>query len=86
MDIENIFAAEVFNARRTAAEYEKSGVHQTVPDIVSMALTDIWAFRTAGHFSSDYIAAIVDKYVRYDGNDEPWPRDDVDWGNVVALR
>jgi hypothetical protein len=86
MDIENIFAAEVFNARRTVAEYAEAGVHQTVPDIVSMALTDLWAFRTAGHFSSDDIAAIVDKYVRYDVDDEPWPRDDVDWGNVLPLR
>lgn len=83
MDIEQIFAAEVFNAKRTAAEYEKSGVHQTVPDIISMALTDIWAFYSAGHFSRDHIDSIVEKYVRYDADDQPWPRDDIDWSSAV---
>lgn len=85
MDLENTFAANVFNAPRIAAEFAKAGIAQSVPDVISMALTDLWAFRTAGHFSSDYIATIVDKYVRYDANDEAWPRDDIDWGNMVAL-
>ncbi len=85
MDIEQSFAAAVFNARRQAAEYGKSGVYQTVPDIIGMALTDIWAFYTAGRFGREHITAIVDKYVRYDAKDDPWPRDDADWGNVVRL-
>ena len=83
MDIEQVFAAEVFNAQRKAAEYKQAGISQTVSDIVSIALTDIWAFYAAGHFSRDYIGAIVDKYVRYDDTDEPRPRDDIDWRNVV---
>ncbi|WP_439925574.1 hypothetical protein [Nitrobacter sp. JJSN] len=86
MDIEQIFAAEVFNAPRTAANACKAGMPQTVPDIIGMALTDIWAFYSAGHFSREHISAIVDKYVAYDANDEPWPRDDLAWGNVVPLR
>lgn len=80
MDIENIFAAEVFNARRTAAE---AGSTQTVTDLVSMALSDLCAFYTAGHISRERFDAIASKYVRYDADDEPWPRDDVDWMSVV---
>ncbi len=86
MDIENTFAAEVFNATRTAAACTAAGLPQSASDVIGGALSDIWAFHTAGHFSQDDIARIVDKYVRYDANDEPWPRDDIEWRNVVRLR
>lgn len=54
-----------------------------MPEIVSLALSDLWAFYTAGHFSREHLDAIVDKYVRYDAEDEPWPRDDIDWSSAV---
>ena len=68
MDIEQIFAAEVFSARGKP----------NASDIVAGALCDLWQF--------DYGTAkkVAPKYTYWIG-DEPFPRDDIDWGNVVAL-
>jgi hypothetical protein len=79
MDIESIFAAEIFNAPKEAALAQKHGFPSTVSDVVAGALADLW------HYDNTRAQAIADKYVWYDADDNPWPRDDIDWGNVVAL-
>jgi hypothetical protein len=80
MDIESTFAAEVFNAPKAAAAARKHGIRQTTSDQISCALADLW------QFDATRAQAIADKYVWYDADDNPQPRTDIDWGNVVALR
>jgi hypothetical protein len=80
MNAEQIFAAEVFNAEKTAAELGKQGIPSTATDIIVGALAELWQFDNA---RADGISK---KYVYYDAHERPQRREDVDWGNVVAIR
>jgi hypothetical protein len=79
MNIEQIFAADVFNAPRVAAEARKRGYPQTVSDVVDGALCDLWQYDRAR------AQAIANKWVYYDADGNPWPRKDIDWGNVAPI-
>jgi len=76
---EQTFAAEIFNAEKSAAVARKHGFPSTVSDVVAGALCDLW------QQNGPRAQAIADKYVRYDKDANPWPRDDIDWGNVVPI-
>jgi hypothetical protein len=80
MDIEQIFAAEVFGAESQAADLRKHGIPQTASDVISGALADLW------QFDNTRADSISKRYVYYDADDKPQRRTDTDWGNIVALR
>ncbi len=80
MDFEQIFAAAVFSAEKEAAE-----ACITASDVIEEARSDLWAMGRAHGLERDDIQAIADRYVFWDEQDRPWPRKDIDWGNVVAL-
>jgi hypothetical protein len=79
MNAEQIFAAEVFNAEKTAAEARKHGIRNTASDVIGGALGALWQYDAS---RADEIAK---RYVYWDANDYPQRRTDIDWGNVVAL-
>jgi hypothetical protein len=84
MDLEQIFAAEVLNARGNAKLCNTAGIPQTVSDQVGCALADLWQHGSAAGMKSADIQAIADRWVEWDGDEQPWPRSPD--GNVVALR
>lgn len=77
MDIEQIFAAEIFSAERNAKIHTAHGFAQTAADQIEGALADLW------QYEPERAQAIADKYVeRVDGV----PRVREFGGDVVALR
>jgi hypothetical protein len=79
MNIEQIFAAEVFGAEKEAAEARKQGIPQTASDVIDMALSDLW------QFDNTRADRISKKYVCFEADDKPQRRTDIDWGNVVPI-
>ena len=51
----------------------------TVSDIVAGALCELWQYDSAR------AQAVADKWVCYDADGNPWPRKDIDWGNVAPI-
>jgi hypothetical protein len=85
MDIEQIFAAAVFSAEKEAAEARKEGIPYTASDVIEEARSDLWSVGYAQGHKRDDIQAIADRYVVWDEQDRPWPRKDIDLGNVVPI-
>jgi hypothetical protein len=83
MTIEQSFAAAVANARGYAKLANTAGFPQSVPDQVNCALMELWECSTATLSRGD-IHAIADRYVEWDDQNEPWPRQLA--ANIVPLR
>jgi hypothetical protein len=79
MDIESIFAAEIFNAEKTAAEQRKYGFPCTTSDVIQTARSDLWMY------DSSRAHDIETKYICWDADENPQKRTDIAWGNVVAF-
>ena len=82
--LEVAFALEIAAAPRRAAIATAAGVPQTVSDMIDGALCNLYASCGAIGYSSEQIAAIVDRHVVFDSDGQPAPRvvNDV---NVVTL-
>jgi hypothetical protein len=74
MDLEEIFAAEVF-----AAEADAAWTGIDVRDLVAAALADLWTSGTAEGWDRDQIQALADRYTT-DGLPRPFDR-----SNVVSI-
>jgi hypothetical protein len=85
MNIEQVFAAEVFSAEKEAAEARKQGIPQTASDVIGGALADLWPMGYALGYRRDDIQAIADRYVFWDKQERPWPRPAAT-DNVVTLK
>jgi hypothetical protein len=77
-DIEQVFAAHVFNAERNAAAVRATGWRQTAADQVACALAELW------QKAPDRAAEISGRYVVYDNAGNAWPRN-CDRGNIATL-
>ena len=80
MDIELIFAAQVFNAEKSAADWRKHGIMQTTSDQVCAVYDDFWQCGIAMGYDPDELTKIANRYIEWDESDEPWPRAMRDFG------
>ena len=79
MDIEQVFAAEVFNAASQATTLQQQGIGSSASDFIDMALCDLW------QMAPSQAQAIAETYVFWDEQGRPWPRPAAS-GNVLSLR
>lgn len=84
MNIEQTFAAEVFNAAGDAAVCRKHGRSYSVSDAVHAALVTLWKCGRDMGFSRSQLDGIANRYVIWGANDQPSPR--VFAGNIVRFR
>lgn len=77
MNIEQIFAAEVFSARRNAAITRKHGLQQTEADQIEGALADLWRHNPA------HAQEIAERHVEWI---DDVPRARATGGDVVPIR
>jgi hypothetical protein len=83
MDIEQVFAAEIFGAESTAALIRKHGWPQTTADMILGALVDFRECGRALGYPASWLAEIEAGLIEWDGD---IPRARPMAGNVVALR
>jgi hypothetical protein len=77
-DIEQVFAAQVFNAERDAATARANGCAKTAADQVAAALFELW------QKAPDRAAEMSGRYTIYDSAGNAWPRN-FDRGNIAPL-
>ena len=80
MNIEQRFAAQVFNAKCQAAIARQCGTPDGSSDLIIMALAELWQFAP---FAANEIA---DHWVTWDPDGRPRPSESAFDGKIVALR